>query len=50
MLDKWVKLALFKESGVKDGCTNDVGVHIACGSSVFNLALLGISCRRGDSD
>ena len=50
MLNERLKLALLKKSSVNDGSAHDVWVHVTCGSSVLNVALLLSSSGSRNSD
>ena len=50
VLNEGLNEAILKEGGVNDGSTNDVGIHVGCGSSIFNVSLLLSSFRGGDSN
>jgi hypothetical protein len=48
VLNEGLNEAVLKEGGVDDGGTNDVGIHVGCGSSIFNVTLLLSRCGGGD--
>ena len=50
VLNEGLNEAVLKEGGVDDGGTDDVGIHIGCGSSIFNVALLLSRCGGGDTN
>ena len=50
VLNERLNEAVLKEGGIDDSSTNDVGIHIGCGSSIFNVALLLSRCGGGDTN
>ena len=50
VLNEGLYKAVLKEGGVDDGGSNNVWVHVACRSSVLNVALLLSSSGSGNSD
>ena len=50
VLNERLNEAVLKEGGIDDGGTNDVGIHVGCGSSIFNVTLLLSRCGGGDTN
>ena len=50
VLNEGLNEAVLKEGSVDYGSSNDVGIHVRCGSSVLDVALLLSSCLCGDSN
>ena len=50
VLNEGLYKAVLKQGGVDDGSSDDVGIHVGCGSSVLNVTLLLSCCGGGDSN